>query len=54
LPADPSFHKNKPTITDPSLAPPGHSVLYLLAPMPNLQGNMDLDAAALSVREKFL
>ncbi len=54
LPADPSFHLNNPTITDPSLAPPGHSVLYLLAPMPNLQGNVDWDTAAPVVREKLL
>ena len=54
LPADPSFHLNNPTITDPSLAPPGHSVLYLLAPMPNLQGNVDWDEAAPVVREKLL
>lgn len=54
LPADPSFHLNNPTVTDPSLAPPGHSVLYLLAPMPNLQGNVDWDAAAPVVREKLL
>ena len=54
LPADPSFHMNNPTITDPSLAPPGHSVIYMLAPMPNLQGNVDWDAAAPLVREKLL
>lgn len=54
LPADPSFHLNNPTITDPSLAPPGHSVLYMLAPMPSLQGNVDWDAAAPLVREKLL
>jgi phytoene desaturase len=54
LPADPSFHLNNPTITDPSLAPPGHSVLYMLAPMPNLQGNVNWDQAAPIVREKLL
>jgi phytoene desaturase len=54
LPADPSFHLNNPSLTDPSLAPPGHSVLYLLAPMPNLQGRVDWDAAAPLVREKLL
>ena len=55
LPADPSFHLNNPSRTDPSLAPPGHSVLYLLAPMPNLQqGNVDWDQAAPVVREKLL
>ncbi len=54
LPEDPSFHLNNPTITDPSLAPPGHSVLYLLAPMPNLQGNVNWDEAAPIMREKLL
>lgn len=54
LPRDPSFHLNNPTITDPSLAPPGHSVLYLLAPMPNLQGNVNWDEAAPIVREQLL
>jgi phytoene desaturase len=54
LPADPSFHLNNPTITDPSLAPPGHSVLYVLAPMPNLQGDVNWDNAAPIVREKVL
>jgi phytoene desaturase len=54
LPADPSFHLNNPTLTDPSLAPPGHSVLYMLAPMPNLQGDVEWDAAAPIVREKLL
>ncbi len=54
LPKDPSFHLNNPTVTDPSLAPPGHSVLYLLAPMPNLQGNVNWDEAAPIVREQLL
>jgi phytoene desaturase len=54
LPADPSFHLNNPTITDPSLAPPGHSVLYMLAPMPNMQGDVDWGAAAPVVRERLL
>lgn len=53
LPVDPSFHLNNPTVTDPNLAPPGHSVLYLLAPMPNLQGDVNWDAAAPIVREKL-
>jgi phytoene desaturase len=54
LPADPSFHLNSPTITDPTLAPPGHSLLYMLAPMPNLQGQVDWSQAALQVREQLL
>ncbi len=54
LPAEPSFHLNNPTITDPSLAPAGHSLLYVLAPMPNLQGNVNWDEAAPVVREQLL
>ncbi|NDJ78022.1 MAG: phytoene desaturase [Chloroflexi bacterium] len=54
LPTDASFHLNNPTITDPSLAPDGHSVLYLLAPMPNLQGDVDWATAAPQVREQLL
>ncbi len=54
LPADPSFHMNVPTITDPSLAPDGHSLIYLLAPMPNLQGKVNWEDAAPIVRQKLL
>jgi phytoene desaturase len=54
LPAEPSFHLNNPTITDPSLAPPGHSVIYVLAPMPNLQGNVNWDEAGPVVREQLI
>lgn len=54
VPDAPSFHLNNPTVTDPSLAPPGHSVLYLLAPMPNLQGQVDWEQAAPRVRESLL
>ena len=55
LPADPSFHLNCPTLSDPALAPPGHSLLYLLAPMPNLQrGKIDWNSAAAQVREQLV
>lgn len=54
LPEAPSFHLNIPTVTDPGLAPPGHSLIYLLAPMPNLTAGIDWDAAAPIVREKLL
>ncbi len=53
LPQDPSFHLNVPTTTDPSLAPPGGSLLYLLAPMPNLSAGIDWDQAAVVVREQL-
>jgi phytoene desaturase len=55
LPEDPSFHLNAPSQTDPSLAPPGHSLIYLLAPMPSLQkGRLDWHTAGPQVREKLL
>jgi phytoene desaturase len=54
LPEDPSFHLNVPTVTDPSLAPPGHSLVYVLAPMPNLEAEIDWDIAAGQVRETLL
>ena len=58
IPEEPSFHLNIPTVTDPGLAPPGHTLLYVLAPMPNLQTNghapIDWDQAAPVVREKLL
>jgi len=54
IPTEPSFHLNNPTITDPTLAPPGHTLLYVLAPMPNLQGGVDWHEAAPRVREQLL
>ncbi len=54
LPAEPSFHLNIPTVTDASLAPPGYSLVYVLAPMPNLEANIDWDQAAPVVRDKLL
>lgn len=54
LPEEPSFHLSIPTATDPGLAPDGHSVIYVLAPMPNLSANIDWDQAAPVVRNKLL
>ncbi len=54
IPDEPSFHLNIPTITDPNLAPPGHSLLYVLAPMPNLDARLNWDVEAPRLREKLL
>ncbi len=54
LPNEISFHLNNPTVTDSSLAPPGHSLLYLLAPMPNTQAPIDWHEAAPIVRERLV
>jgi phytoene desaturase len=54
LPEQPSFHLNIPTVSDPSLAPEGHSLIYLLAPMPNTSGSIEWDQAAPSVRNHLI
>ena len=41
---DPSLYLHHPSITDPGMAPPGHSTFYALAPVPHL-GKLDLDWA---------
>jgi phytoene desaturase len=42
LPGDPSLYLHHPTATDPAMAPPGHSTLYALAPVPHL-GKLPVD-----------
>lgn len=54
LPEAPSFHLNIPTVTDPGLAPEGHSLFYILAPMPNLEANIDWEVAGPKVREQLI
>jgi len=41
VPQDPSFYAHIPTVTDPSLAPDGKEILYLLVPVPNLLNAKD-------------
>ena len=38
---DPSILVTAPTVTDPSLAPDGRHILYVLEPVPNLDGRVD-------------
>ena len=42
LPNDPSLYLHHPTATDPSMAPPGRSTFYALAPVPHL-GHTKID-----------
>jgi phytoene desaturase len=42
LSQDFSLYLHHPTVTDPSLAPPGHSTFYALAPVPH-QGKLPVD-----------
>ena len=41
LSKDISFYVRNASVTDPSLAPPGHSSLYVLVPVPNQSGAID-------------
>ncbi len=41
LSSDPSFYVQNPTVTDPSLAPPGMSTLYVLVPVTHQHPNVD-------------
>lgn len=40
-PSDPSFYVQNAGVTDPSLAPAGHSTLYVLAPVPHRTPHID-------------
>ena len=54
LPRDPAMHVCIPTRTDPSLAPPGHDVVYVLVPAPNTLGKVDWQREAPLLRERVL
>lgn len=54
LPRDPAMHVCIPTRTDPSLAPPGHDVIYVLVPCPNTDADIDWAREAPLMRERVL
>jgi phytoene desaturase len=43
-PGEPSFYVQNACVTDPALAPPGHSTLYVLVPVGNNRGGIDWNA----------
>ena len=51
---DPSFYIQNPSISDPNLAPEGHSSLYVLVPVPNLQGDVNWEEYSQSFRDKIV
>ncbi|WP_073327820.1 phytoene desaturase family protein [Wenxinia saemankumensis] len=53
-PEDPTIYVQNAGITDDTLAPEGHSTLYVLAPVGNLTGGVDWADLAPSYREKVL
>ncbi|MEO7112460.1 MAG: phytoene desaturase [Polyangiaceae bacterium] len=55
LPADFSLYLHAPTVTDPSLAPPGCGAFYVLSPVPHLgNANIDWEKEAPVYAEKIL
>ncbi|MEU3017952.1 phytoene desaturase family protein [Nocardiopsis sp. NPDC007018] len=53
--SDPSLLVTQPTVTDPSLAPDGHHLLYVLAPAPNLAcADIDWDRAGPRYRDHLV
>ncbi|WP_394754738.1 phytoene desaturase family protein [Crenothrix sp.] len=49
-----SFYVQNACVTDTSLAPEGHSTLYILVPMPNNNSHINWDEQCASMREKVL
>jgi phytoene desaturase len=54
IPENPSLYVQAAAGTDPSLAPAGHSTLYVLVPVPNLHGGQDWAAEAQRYRRLAL
>jgi phytoene desaturase len=54
LSADPSFYVQNACVSDPSLAPPGKSTLYVLLPVTHQHANIDWTRAAPRFREQAL
>lgn len=54
LTPDPSFYVCNASVTDPTLAPAGHSSLYVLMPTPNGQADLDWTAEDEPARARLL
>lgn len=54
LSEDPSIYVHNPSGLDPTLAPAGHSALYILMPVPNLDADLDWEKLGDQVREQIL
>jgi phytoene desaturase len=52
LQSDPSLLVSTPTVTDPTLAPPGRSSRYVLVPTPNLDAPLDWDTIGPRYRDE--
>jgi phytoene desaturase len=49
-----SLYLHMPTLTDPSLAPPGCEAFYVLAPVPHLGGEIDWEREAKPYRDRIM
>lgn len=54
LPEDFSLYLHMPTITDPSMAPPGHEAFYVLSPVPHLGASVDWTKQAKPYRDVIM
>lgn len=54
LPEDPSYYVQNACVTDPSLAPRGHSALYVLAPVPHRSSLIDWKRDGAGFRQRLL
>jgi len=54
LPKDPSFYTYIPTKTDPSLAPKGKNVFYVLVPVPNLDSNINWEKGIQRIKNQVI
>jgi len=49
-----SLYLHMPTLTDPSLAPPGCEAFYVLAPVPHLGGSTDWEVTSSHYRDRIM
>ncbi len=49
-----SLYLHRPTATDPAFAPEGHESFYVLAPVPNLQGNVNWSEEGPALRDRIV
>jgi phytoene desaturase len=54
LPEDFSLYLHMPSMTDPSMAPPGGETFYVLSPVPHLGANIDWTQAAVPYRNAIM
>ncbi|MFC1851740.1 phytoene desaturase family protein [candidate division CSSED10-310 bacterium] len=54
LSEDPSFYIQNATVTDPGLAPEGHSTIYILVPVANNFSDIDWEKEAPAFRDKII